>query len=333
MELILAPLQGYTENAFRSAWSSVFTGIDYAVSPFIPLAAGSRFRMAHLRDVIPEENRSMPVIPQVLGNSPEKFALLAHRLQDLGYTTVNWNLGCPKRTVAAKKRGSGLLPYPDLLRQILDELIPLLPIRLSIKTRLGYHKPEEFYELIKVFNDYPLESLTIHPRTGIQEYEGDMHLQLLRETISEIRHEIIFSGDIMDAQSFELIRKQFPGISRWMIGRGVVANPFLPEIIKTGASEPEDETVRQKLVTFHAALFNHLANHIEKEKSVLNKMKDFWSYFALWFADSLKIFYTIAHLESLESFKKESDRVLNVDQLSPMEGRSNRQLRSGDFCS
>jgi tRNA-dihydrouridine synthase B len=333
MELILAPLQGYTENAFRNAWSSVFTGLDYAVSPFIPLAAGSRFRMAHLRDVIPENNRGMRVVPQVLGNSPEKFVLLAQRLHDLGYTTVNWNLGCPKRTVAAKKRGSGLLPYPDLLRQILDEMIPLLPIQLSIKTRLGYYKPEEFYELIKVYNDYPLESLTIHPRTGIQEYEGDMHLHLLQDTIAEIQHEVIFSGDIMDTQSFDLIKKQFPGISRWMIGRGVIANPFLPQIIRTGAMEQADEIVRKKLILFHAELFNQLATNIEKEKSVLNKLKDFWSYFALWFADSHKIFYTIAHLETLESFRKESDRVMNENLLSPMEGRSNRQLKSNDFCS
>ncbi len=333
MQLILAPLQGYTETAFRNAWSSVFTGIDYAVSPFIPLAAGSRFRMAHLRDVLPDENPAMPVIPQVLGTSPEKFVLLAHRLHDLGYITVNWNLGCPKRTVAVKKRGSGLLPYPDLLRQILDELIPMLPIRLSIKTRLGYHKPDEFYELIKVYNDYPLESLTIHPRTGIQEYEGDMHLHVLKDTISEIRHEVIFSGDIMDTQSFELIKNQFPAISRWMIGRGVIANPFLPQIIRTGAMEPADEIVRKKLILFHAELFNQLTNHIEKEKSVLNKMKDFWSYFALWFTDSLKIFYTIAHLATLEDFRKESDRIMNEEPLSPMEGRSNRQLKSSDYCS
>lgn len=330
MQLILAPLQGYTEIAFRNAWSSVFTGFDYAVSPFIPLAAGSRFRMTHLRDVLPEENVAMRVVPQVLGNSPEKFLLLAKRLLDLGYDVVNWNLGCPKRTVAVKKRGSGLLPYPDLLRQILDELMPLLPIRLSIKTRLGYHKPEEFYELIKVYNDYPLESLIIHPRTGLQEYEGDMHLQLLRDTISEIRHKLIFSGDITDKESFDRLSGQFPEISRWMIGRGALSNPFLPQLLATG-TEPVEETLRSKLILFHGELLNHLSTHIEKEKSILNKMKDFWSYFSIWFADSLQIFYTLAHLETLAGFKNESERVLHEEPFSPMEGRSNRQLKSNDY--
>lgn len=327
--LILAPLQGYTEVDFRLAWSSVFSGIDSAVSPFIPLASGSRFRDKHLRDVLPESNRRMKVIPQVLGNDPEKFLTLAQRLEDLGYETVNWNLGCPKRTVARKKRGSGILPYPELLREILEKLVPRLPVRLSVKTRLGYENPEEFYELVLVYNDFPLESLIVHPRTGIQQYEGDMFMEVLDQTIGEIRHRVVFSGDIADRQSFTNFSARFSTISDWMIGRGMLSNPALAEII-LGKEEADDPAIlRTRQIYFHQELYCEIRAKLQRTKTILNKMKDYWSYFSRWFEDSERIFVMLARLNDLEEFINISKKILNEQPLSSIEGRPNRQIKAG----
>jgi tRNA-dihydrouridine synthase B len=327
-KFILAPLQGYTEKSFRSAWASVFAGIEYAVSPFIPLAEGSRYKLAHVRDVLPENNISIPVVPQILGNDPEKFVVLSHLLQDLGFETVNWNLGCPKRSIAAKKRGSGILPYPDLLRQILDRLIPKLSLTLSIKTRLGYQNPEEFYSLINVYNDFPLQSLIIHPRTGVQEYEGNMQLAILRETITEIKHPIIFSGDITDKASFGQISTLFPEINHWMLGRGILANPFLPEILLKRVQLNDENQIRQRLLHFNNELFFQISGNIGKEKFILNKMKDFWSYFALWFANSREIFTSLAHQNDLKFFMEKTNILITEAGLSSFEGRGNKQLKT-----
>ena len=79
----------------------------------------------------------MPVIPQILGKEPELFIQMAHFLQDLGYDELNWNLGCPVKSIANNKRGSGMLPHPDLLRSILDKIIPAIGSQLSVKIRLG----------------------------------------------------------------------------------------------------------------------------------------------------------------------------------------------------
>jgi len=327
---LLAPLQGYTEVEFRSAWSEVYSGIDLAVSPFIPLAEGLRFREKHLRDVLPENNKHIPVIPQVLGNDPVKFVNLANRLKDLGYETINWNLGCPKRTVARKKRGSGMLPYPDLLREILEQLMPQLPIGLSIKTRLGYIASSEFFKLVEVYNDFPIEMLIIHPRTGIQQYEGEMFLNVLDETINEIRHPVVFSGDIKDWQSFFDLTSRFPQIHNWMIGRGVLSNPVLPEILlqKKGAADTENLRLRQ--IQFHETLYNNIIEKIERPNAVLNRMKDYWSYFSRWFTDSEKIFITLAHQETLDRFMEFAKKILHEQSLSPIEGRSNRQVKIGE---
>lgn len=327
--LHLAPLQGYTEVEFRRAWTLVYSGFSEALSPFIPLAEGSRFRERHIRDVLPAENKRLAIIPQVLGNDPKKFINLALRLQELGYETLNWNLGCPKRTVARKKRGAGILPYPDLLRETLEQIIPLLPVKLSIKTRLGYHDPEEFYDLIKVYNDFPLESLIIHPRTGLQQYEGEMYLDFLDDVISEINQKIVFSGDIHDMASFEKLSVRYPQISNWMIGRGILTNPALAEIIqgKDGADDPE--VMRNRQGYLHQELYCEIRSKLGRSRPILNKMKDYWSYFSRWFIDSENIFTLLARMHDLEEFMNQVKRILNEQPLAPVEGRPNRQIKIG----
>ncbi len=326
---LLAPLQGYTEVEFRRAWSTVFTGIDHAVSPFISLAEGIRFRDRHLRDVLPRENKRMAVIPQVLGTDPGKFLNLAIRLRELGYETINWNLGCPKRTVARKKRGSGMLPFPGLIRDTLEQLMPGLPLKLSIKTRLGYQTPDDFYELVSVFNDFPLDSLIIHPRTGIQQYDGEMYLDILDETIHEIRHKVIFSGDIKDRRSFAELERRYPTIDDWMIGRGILSSPVLPELLSGTEGADDAGVLRSRQIYFYQELYCEVRARMERTKPILNKMKDYWSYFSLWFDDAENIFVRLARMHSLDDFMEHTKKILNEQPLSPLDGRTNRQIKAG----
>lgn len=324
--IYLAPLQGYTEVEFRLAWSAFFTGIDVAVSPFIPLSESLVFKPKHLRDVIPEQNNRLPVIPQVLGNETGKFIRLAQQLADLGYEKLNWNLGCPKRQVARKKRGSGLLPYPELLKELLDKIIPQLPLQLSIKTRLGYEKPDEFYALVNVFNQYPLESLTIHPRIGVQMYEGEMHLDVLDQVIGEINHRVIFSGDIVNTNVFETLKNRYPSINDWMLGRGVLINPFLPEILTKSAGHLTDENIRSRQYNFVDELYCELKEKYKRDRTILNKLKDYWSYFSRWFINDKDIFTHLSRTRSIEEFVPAAKHYLREQQLSPLETRIGRPV-------
>ncbi len=324
--IYLAPLQGYTEVEFRMAWSSFFTGIDVAVSPFIPLAESLVFKAKHLRDVMPDQNSRIPLIPQVLGNDPSKFIKLAHRLADLGYETLNWNLGCPKYSVARKQRGSGILPFPDKLRQTLEKIVPHLPVSFSIKTRLGYHSPDEFYELIKVYNDFPLESLIIHPRIGIQMYEGEMHLKVLDQVIDEIKHPVVFSGDVFSKEVFDDFSRRYPSINHWMLGRGVLANPFLPEILTKGSAHLTEEIIRKRQYNFLDELFCELKDKFKRERTILNKLKDYWSYFSRWFANDREIFDHLSHIKTLAEFMPAARNHLNEQPLSLFEKRNGRPV-------
>lgn len=165
MKYYLAPMEGITGYIYRNAYEKFFHNIDKYFTPFIVANKSKSLKTKELRDVLPENNKCMNIVPQILTNDSEDFIITSKRLQQLGYNEVNLNLGCPSGTVVSKNRGSGFLALRDELDRFLEEIFTLENMKISIKTRIGKDSPEEFYELIKIYNKYPLEELIIHPRT------------------------------------------------------------------------------------------------------------------------------------------------------------------------
>lgn len=277
--LILAPMQGLTELLFRKVYHQTFPGaLDSSVSPFLSLTHGNlETAWKKIEDVIPELNaNSIPVVPQILGREPEEFVALANRLHEVGYDEVNWNIGCPMRRVAGKHRGSGILPYPDEVRQVLDRVVPHLHLRLSVKMRLGYRDKNEIFSLIPILNEYPLKCVTIHPRIGKQVYSGQVDLDTFSQVLPQLHHHVVYNGDIHTLSSYKKIRKLFPEISDFMLGRGILRNPSLPLQIKSyemGLPE-QDYTlqVRQLMLNMIQAID---ARPVSSEAKV-RKTKEYW---------------------------------------------------------
>lgn len=239
--LILAPMQGLTELLFRKAFNRCYPGaFDLSISPFLSLTHGNlKDAGKKVEDVLPKSNEgSIPVVPQLLGHETEGFIDLSNRLFDFGYTEVNWNMGCPMRRVAGKHRGSGILPFPDEVRTILDAVVPAMKPQLSVKVRLGYRSPDEIDSIIPILNDYPLRSVTVHPRIGKQMYSGMPDMERFAEILPRIKHPVIYNGDVNSVYDYWKIRVRFPGVKDVMIGRGALYNPLLPTMIKM--QYPED---------------------------------------------------------------------------------------------
>ena len=188
--MILAPMQGLTELLFRKAYQRTFPGaISRAVAPFISLTTGNPSHTASkaILDVSPQLNEgSIPVVPQVLGNDSKQIIALAETLADMGYSEVNWNIGCPMRRIAAKQRGSGILPHPDRIGAILDAVCGHMPLQLSVKMRLGHQSPDDIFKIIPLLNSHPLASVTIHPRTGKQHMAD--HVACEQRESSDVRY-------------------------------------------------------------------------------------------------------------------------------------------------
>ncbi|MEI8242118.1 MAG: tRNA-dihydrouridine synthase family protein [bacterium] len=276
LDLCLAPLRGVTGCAFRTVFCRHFSGLSRAVAPFIPTVMGARVKPALLAELRPDRNRALPLIPQLIGKDPADLALMIKALRDLGYGRVDLNAGCPWPMVARKGRGAGLLADVDTLRRMLDSGCAAMPEGFSIKVRLGLKTPDLLAQRMEVLNDYPLCEVAIHPRTAQQMYEGHVDLQAFSDGLARCRHPVVYNGDIRTAADGAFLRARYPAVRRWMIGRGLLADPYLAERLR-GSAAPRD------LFRVKAFLDDLLAAACEEshgEKQVLGRLKELWGYLA-----------------------------------------------------
>lgn len=273
-------MQGLTEVLFRRVYEECFPGvIASAVAPFIALTRNLRFSTdnAQIADVLPENNvGSIPVIPQILGKEPDEFITLGNRLYDLGYKEINWNMGCPMRAIAAKHRGSGILPYPDEVRALLDTILPALKPTLSVKVRLGLKDKGDIFRLVPVLNDYPLASVTIHPRLGRQQYTGQPDLDTFGEVLPLLKAPVIYNGDILTAADARRIRERFPNIADLMIGRGILYRPTLPLEINEIEKTAPGSNVLSLPNKFIQRLLEEILLRLPTDESRIRKIKEYW---------------------------------------------------------
>ncbi len=305
-KLWLAPMLGYTEHKFRNTFCRHFEGLDAAISPFVTLVKGRRVKYSHLKDLWPEHNKNIPVIPQIIGNEAEEFVMMADTLLDLGYTECNWNLGCPVWRVARKQRGSGLLPYPERIKSILDFVIPKTASSISLKIRLGYHHPDEADQLIDIFNDYPIKRLILHPRIGKQLYGGTVNLKKFRLLYPLISLPLMYNGDIFEKADLENLHNEFPQIKDFMIGRGIFLNPFLAEEIKGVKNQ---KSRQQRFLDFHNDLMHIMQEGAKRESNFLNKMKEYWQYFRFMYPDASEI-RELFRCNEPENFSKTAQHII-----------------------
>ena len=282
-------MDGVTDHPYRNAWMEVFGNdsrphagrlMHKAVSPFVSLVQGEKIKRSHIADLLPQNNL-MDVEPQVLGNDADCFLVMAKTLADLGYRSVNWNLGCPKPQIAAKQRGSGLLPHPDRIDAFLNRVVPASPLPLSVKIRLGYRSPDEVFKVIEVLNRYPLVYVAVHPRIGTQLYGGEADWDKFEETLHLLSAPCIYNGDIHSVQKAKEFVSRFGKgehkVKSVMIGRGVIANPFLPGMLAGLSYSPADMQIL--FARFVQTLWsNHLACGL-RPLSALHRQKLYWSQF------------------------------------------------------
>ena len=286
--IYLAPIQGITDRIYRNLFPLYFKGVDMAIAPFISSSKKMKPVNNLLREFYPDKNTGITTIPQIMSSKPEDFTKLANALYDIGYGTVNWNLGCPFPMVVKKGRGAGMLCYPDRIESFLEKTMPALKPKLSIKLRIGLKYPDEVLQLIPIFNQYPLEELIIHPRTGVQMYEGKVDLDMFEQCLNLTKHRVVYNGDIDSFEKFEMLSLRFGSIKRWMIGRGLIGNPFLAEKIKFNTEKPYDEKIRI-MRAFHDNLFTEYLKILHGPAHITNKMKEIWTYMAGFFENGEKI--------------------------------------------
>lgn len=297
MKFYFAPLEGLTTYVYRNIHHRMFKGIDKYYTPFVSPSSNHNFKSREKKDVIPEHNRDIPVVPQILTNHADEFLYTAERLVEYGYREINLNLGCPSGTVASKGRGSGFLAKPEDLDRFLDEIYEKSKVPISIKTRIGRDTPDEFYELLKIYNQYPVYELTIHPRVRQDFYKNKPNWEIFEMAISESRNPVCYNGDINTTEDYERFRERFPSVDRVMIGRGLIANPAFIEQITF-----EKPTDKKQILSFERELRNSYLDIMSSEP-VLFKMKEIWAYMYILFPEHEKLWKSIKKTHRLSEYE------------------------------
>lgn len=285
MKYYFAPLEGISGYIYRNAYEKFFpNNIDKYFTPFIVPNQSKSLKTKEFRDVLPENNNGLNIVPQILTNDSKGFIETCKKLKQLGYDEVNLNLGCPSGTVVSKFRGSGFLAKRKELDNFLDEIFKIQDMKISIKTRLGVDSADEFYEIMKIYNKYPMEELIIHPRTRQDFYGNKPNMEMFKDALKSSKNTICYNGDIFSVKDYEKFIEECPSVDRIMIGRGSLANPGLINEIK-GKGVVDKNILKE----FHDEVCMGYKEILSGDINVLFRMKELWSYMIGMFEDSEKV--------------------------------------------
>ena len=290
--LLSSPLQGFTDFRFRNAFHKHFGGIDTFYSPYIKLNGKLVVKGSYERDILPENNTTLEVIPQIITNDAEEFLFVAKYVQQFGYKELNWNLGCPYPMVAKCGMGSGLISNTSQIEHILKRVHNETDIIVSMKMRMGYENPTEILDVFPILDQYPIKNIAIHARIGKQLYKGGVDLDSFEKCLKHTKHKIYYNGDITSVAKFKELQERFPSIDHWMIGRGLIADPFLPSMIKNNTTEyPKNKL--EIFEAFHDEIYREYDAYLQGPTPIRMKMLGFWEYFSESFSNPQKTFKKI----------------------------------------
>lgn len=311
--LLSSPLQGFTDFRFRNAFHHYFGGIDTFYAPYIRLQGKMVIKNSYQLDLAPENNSTLTIIPQVITNDPDEFVFVAKYVQSLGYKELNWNLGCPYPMVTKSGMGSGLICQPARIQEVLTKAHNETDIVVSMKMRMGYENAAEILDTFPVLDQFPLKSIAIHARIGKQLYKGPVDLEAFEKCVTGTRHKLYYNGDITSVAAFKKIEERFPTIDHYLIGRGLIADPFLPNMIKNNTTTyPKDRW--DIFMAFHNTIYQDYDAYLSGPTPIRMKMLGFWKYFAETTSQPQKTFKAIKKATTPNKYREAVSQIIRTEK-------------------
>lgn len=319
MNLYVAPLEGITGFIFRNVFHSCFgSGATKYYTPFLSLCTKKGITDKEKAEVAPENNQAYQLVPQVMTVIPKEFMAAKATLRWLGYKEINLNLGCPSRTVTSRGRGAGALGDLARLQGFLDEIFQDGDPDISIKTRIGIEHPEEFFQIMELYNQYPIKELTIHPRTMKELYKGTPHRDGFMEALGMAKMPVCYNGDINSLEDYLELTRQVQesgqAVSGVMLGRGILRNPALIRQIRGYLAEENaagQQAAVEKLAAANGEVLVMLSElqaaytqRFSGQTPVLYKLKEIWAYLGQGlYQDQGKLVKKIMKCKSLPEYE------------------------------
>ena len=306
MQYYFAPMEGLTDSVFRRLHHTYFPGVDRYYMPFISPTQHRTLTNREARDLPMADRVPFTAIPQVLTKVADDFVWAAGQCADRGYTEVNLNLGCPSGTVVSKGKGSGMLSDPDNLDRFLDAVFSASPVPVSVKSRLGLTDPQEFPRLLEIYNRYPIQELTLHPRVRKAFYSGSVDMEMFSYCAENSKNPVCYNGDICNLEDINRIEAQFPQVRSVMIGRGLIGDP--------GMLTPGGTTVEALEEMFNALLDEYIVL-FGGSRNAMFRLKEHWGMLLHRFEDSEKLGKRLRKTTDLDEYKTITQEIFHTLKL------------------
>lgn len=262
-----APLQGFTDCVYRKAHCEVAGGVDEYYTPFVRLENDVP-RRKDIRDINFRRNAGVPTVPQVIARDREEFARLCDAVQHEGWNRIDLNMGCPFPMQVKAGRGSGLLQQEAHIREIAEEMQRRNDVVFSVKMRIGQESAEEGMYLLPIINEMPLQHVVLHPRLGKQQYKGIPDKGSFGRFFESCRHPMVYNGDVTSLEQIDAIVEAFPSLKGVMLGRGLLAKPWLFT----------DKEPMAFLRDMHERVYQHACETLQGDSQILARLHAFWEY-------------------------------------------------------
>lgn len=312
MKLDFAPMEGISTYIYRGLHARFFGGAEEYFAPFIAPDGSGSFKSSALRDILPENNRNIYLIPQLLVNRPGPFIHVARELSAMGYTEVNLNIGCPSATVVSKHKGSGMLLDLKSLDNCLNDIFSLAPLGVSIKTRMGMESTEEFSAIMEIYRKYPLKRLIVHARARSGMYKSPVDIPGFLSALRDCPWPVWYNGDIFSPDSLNPLATGTQSIAGLMLGRGAVADPALPRVLK-GRKALE----AQELKAFHDTLLDAYLAAGYDGRAAMSRLKELWFYMLYKFPDSRRESKQLLKSQTLPDYVSAVSALFDSGKFSP----------------
>ena len=296
--VLAAPLQGVTDNVWRMAQHSVFGGVDAYYAPFMRVERGE-VRRKDLRDVEPDRNAGITLIPQILACQPDHALMMVDALKQRGYSRIDVNLGCPFPPIALHRKGSGMLAYPELAEALFTALAAVDGVEYSVKMRLGWDQPDQWRDILPLMDILKPVNIAVHPRIGKQQYKGDLDIGQFEALMAASPWPIVYNGGLRTVEDIEAVVSRYPNLAAVMVGSGLAANPgmFAPD------ATPDDYR------RFHDLLVDGYTGQLNGgEAQLVRHLQDIWQTFLP--GTGHKLFKAIRKSRTLDQYQTAASAAL-----------------------
>lgn len=312
MRYYMAPLEGITDSIYRRLHHKYFPGADRYYTPFFSPTVHRALTARESRELPPADSLGIEVVPQLLTKNAEDFIWMTGVCKALGYGEVNLNLGCPSGTVTAKGKGSGMLREPEVLARFLDDIFAGSKLPISVKTRIGFTEPEEFYRLLDIYNRYPIAELTVHPRVRQAFYAEDVDMEMFRYAEENSKAALCYNGNLCTKAQLQQFHRAHPRVGAVMLGRGLIGDP--------GMLTPGG-TKREKLEAFLGELLEEYSAAFGGSRNAMFRLKENWRYLFCLFQPDSKLQKRLRKATELQEYKAVTCEILHnlplQNELSP----------------